>query len=121
MTNQPNCICIGANVLTFMKKGKMYSVWIVLSQQTAHGEKPFCICPAGLSGCCNHVIATLYCMEEYFRLCLNEQDTKGCTEKQQTWNIPRSAKVDARSTNLVSLSKKVHGVEKRPKVYTINK
>lgn len=54
MTSQPNYICIGANVLPSMKKGKMYRVWIVLSQQTAHVEKAFCICPAGLSGCCNH-------------------------------------------------------------------
>ena len=91
----------------------MYCVWIVLSQHTARVEKAFCICPAGLSGCCNHVTATLYCMEEYFRLGLNEDDAKGCTEKRQTWNIPKPSKVDARPTNLVSLTKKVYGVEKR--------
>ena len=60
-------------------------------------------------------------MEEYFRLGINEEEAKGCTEKQQTWNIPRPAKVDARPTNLVTLTKKVYGVEKRPKVYTVNK
>jgi len=93
-------------VLPSMKKGKMHCVWIVLSQHTAHVEKAFCICLAGLSGCCNHPTATLYCVEEYFRLGLNEQDAKGCIEKQQTWNIPRPTKVDARLTNLVSLTKK---------------
>ncbi|XP_065892315.1 uncharacterized protein [Dysidea avara] len=68
-----------------------------------------------------HVTATLYCMEEYFRLGLNEDDAKGCTEKRQTWNIPKASKVDACPTNLVSLTKKVYGVEKRPAVYTVNK
>lgn len=121
MKSQPNYVCIGANVLPSMKKGKLYRVWIVLSVHTARVEKAFCTCPAGLSGCCNHATATLYCMEEYFRLKLNEYDQKGCTEKLQVWNIPKSPKVDARPINLVSLTKKVYGVEKRPKVYAVNK
>ena len=121
MPAQPNYVCIGANVLPSMKKGKLYSVWIVLSEHTARVEKAFCICPAGLSGCCNHVTATLYCMEDYFHLGLNEDDKKGCTEKLQTWNKPKPTKVDARPTNLVTLTKKVYGIEKRPKVYAVNK
>ena len=120
MTNQPNYVCIGADVLPSMKKGK-YHVWIVLSKHTARVEKAFCVCPAGLSGCCNHVTATLYYVEEYFRLKLNEEDEKGCTEKLQIWNIPKPSKVDARPTNLVSLAKKIYGIEKRPRVYTVNK
>jgi len=103
MTNQPNYVCIGANILPSMKKGKLYHVWIVY---TARVEKAFCTCPAGLSGCCNYVTATLYCMEEYFCLKLNEYDLKDCTEKLQVWSIPRSPKVDACPTNLVSLTKK---------------
>lgn len=113
MPTQPNYVCIGANVLPSMKKGKLYSVWIVLSEHTARVEKAFCICPAGLSGCCNHVTATLYCMEDYFHLGLNEDDKKGCTEKLQTWNKPKPTKMDARPTNLVTLTKKVYGIEKR--------
>jgi len=121
MTNQPNYVCIGANVLPSMKKGKLYRVWIVLSEHIARVEKAFCTCPAGLTGCCNHVTATLYCMEEYFRLKLNEYDQKGCTEKLQVWNILKSPKVDAHPINLVSLTKKIYGVEKRPKIYAVNK
>ena len=52
---------------------------------------------------------------------LNEDDKKGCTEKLQTWNKPKPTKVDARPTNLVTLTKKVYGIEKRPKVYAVNK
>jgi len=79
-----------------------------------------CVCPAGLSGCCNHVTATLYYIEEYFRLELDQEDKKGSTEKLQTWIQPRKKKVDACPTNLASLTKSVYGVEKRPKVYKIN-
>ena len=60
-------------------------------------------------------------MEDYFHLGLNEDDEKGCTEKLQTWNIPKPTKVDAHPTNLVTLTKKVCGIKKRPKVYAVNK
>lgn len=121
MPSQHDYVCIVASVLPSMKEDKMYSVRIILSDHTAHIEQAFCVCPAGLSGCCNHITATLYCIEDYFRSGLNEDDQKGCTEKLQTWNQPRRKKVDARPTNLVMLSKKVYGVEKRPKVCNVNK
>ena len=120
MPSLPDYVCIGAAVLPSMKKDKMYNVRIVLSKHTAHVERAICVCPAGLCGCCNHVTATLYCVEDYFRLKLNEEDQKGCTEKLQTWNQPRNKKVDARPTNLVMLTKKVYGVEKRPKLCKVN-
>jgi len=63
----------------------------------------------------------LYCIEDYFRSGINEVDQKACTEKLQTWNQPRRKKVDAQPTNLVMLSKKVYGVEKRPKACNVNK
>ena len=49
----------------------------------------FCTCPAGFSGCCNHITATLYALEDYVHLGLREQEKLGCTEKLQTWNHPR--------------------------------
>ena len=51
---------------------------------------------------------------------MDEEDKKGCTEKLQTWNQPRNKKVDARPTNLVTLTEVVYGVEKRPKLHKIN-
>lgn len=120
MPTQPDFVYIGASVLPSMKKDKMYNVFIILSMLSAKVKTAFCVCPAGLSGCCNHVTATLYCVEDYFRSGMDEEDKKGCTEKLQTWNQPRSKKVDARPTNLVTLTKAIYGVEKRPKPYKTN-
>ena len=33
----------------------------------------YCVCPAGLAGCCNHVAALLYALEEFVRLGLTEE------------------------------------------------
>ena len=33
----------------------------------------YCVCPAGLAGCCNHVAALLYALEEFVRLGLREE------------------------------------------------
>ena len=120
MPTQPDVICIGSSVLPSMKMNKMYNVFIVVSTLTAQVKVAFCVCPAGLSGCCNHVTATRYYIEEYFRLGMDEEDRKGCTEKLQAWIQPRSMKVDARPTDLVRLTKKVYGVEKRPKLCSVN-
>ena len=95
MPSLSDYICIGASVLPSMKKNTKYDVLIVLSIHTAHVRTAICVCPAGLSGCCNHITATLYCIEEYFRLKLNEEDQKGCTEKLQVWNQPKPKRVDA--------------------------
>jgi len=68
MPAQPDVICIGSSVLPSMRKNKMYNVFIVVLTFTVQVKIAFCICPAGLSGCCNHVTATLYYIEENFRL-----------------------------------------------------
>ena len=120
MPSLPEYVCIGASVLPSMKKNKMYNVRVVLSNNTAHVCKAICDCPAGLSGCCNHITATLYCVQEYFHLKINEEDEKSCTEKRQSWNVSKKKKVDARPTKLVTLTKKVYGVEKRPKLCRVN-
>ena len=120
MPSLSDYVCIGASVLPSMKKHTKYDVRIVLSTHTAHVRSAICVCPAGLSGCCNHITATLYCFEEYFRLKLNEEDQKGCTEKLQVWNQPKPARIDARPTNLIMLMKKVYGVEKQTKIYRVN-
>ena len=123
MADQPGYICITATVLPSMRKDRYYNVFIILSDSgnTARVISAHCVCPAGLSGCCNHVTATLYSIEDYFHLKLNEEDQKGCTEKLQRWNQPRKKKVDARPTDLVTLTRKVYGVEKRVKVCSVNK
>ena len=119
MPSLSDYVCIGAAVLPSMKKNKMYNVRIVLSKHTARVERAICVCPAGLSGCCNHITATLYCVEDYFRLKLNEEDQKAALKSCKP-GTSREKKVDAWPTNLVMFDKKVYGVQKRPKVCSIN-
>jgi len=75
-----------------------------------------CSCPAGLSGCCNHVIGTLYCLEDYIHSGLQEDERKGCTERLQTWNHPRKRNVEPKPIDDVYLVKQEYGVEKQIKV-----
>jgi len=84
MPAQPDVICIGSSVLPSMRKNKMYNVFIVVSILTVQVKIVFCVCPAGLSECCHRVTATLYYIEEYFRLGMDVEGRKGCAEKLQT-------------------------------------
>ena len=74
-------ICITANVLPSMKKKQMYRAVIVICEITAKVSAAYCSCPAGLAGCCNHISATLYCLEDYISQRLYEDEERGCTEK----------------------------------------
>ena len=67
---------------------------IVLHKETAKVELAYCICPAGLYGCCNHVTATLYCLEDCIDCGLCEAERLGCAEKLQAWNQPRKKRVE---------------------------
>ena len=87
---------------------------------TARVTSAHCACPAGLSGCCNHVTATLYCLEEYIYLRLYEDELKGCTDRLQLWNQPRKRNVVPLPTDEVIVSKKEYGIDKRLKVHHVN-
>ena len=113
-------VSISSKVLPSMRKDRIYNVIIIICNSTAEVSVAYCGCPAGLSGCCNHVMATLYCLEHYFHEGLFEDDKKGCTERLQMWNHPRKRNVDARPTDEVKMQKEVYGVEKRPKLQSIN-
>ena len=120
MDYKPDYVCIVSRVLPSMKKDRVYSVTIVLQESNCSVSTAYCSCPAGLSGYCNHATATLYCLENYIHLGLQEDEQKGCTERLQTWNQPRMRNAVPRPTDSVTLTKKVFGVQKRPKVLTIN-
>ena len=113
-------VCVKSKVLPSMRKDRMYTTVIVLHNSTAHIASAHCTCPAGLSGCCNHVTATLYCLEEYIYSGLYEDDLKGCTDKLQKWNQPRKRNVEPRPTDEVTPSKQEYEIEKRPKVHRVN-
>ena len=102
-----------------MRKDRTYSVTIFI-HECARVAKAYCSCPAGLSGCCNHVTATLYCLEDYIHSGLQEDERKGCTERLQTWNIPKKLDADPRAIDNVQLIRKQYGVSKRLKAHRIN-
>ena len=120
MPKVPNCACIAAVVLPSMKKDRLYNVCILIHRSNTQVIRAFCTCPAGLSGCCNHVTATLYCLGDYFHCGLQEDEQKGCTDRLQTWNQSRKRNLDARPTDNVKLVKHEHGVEKRVKIHRVN-
>jgi len=121
MLNVPGYICISAKVLPSMRKDRVYHVSIIFKECTARVMCAYCACPAGLSGCCNHVTATLYCLEDYFHLGLHEDEKKGCTDRLQTWNQPRKRNVEPRPTDDVSLTKEQYATKKKLKIQHVNK
>ena len=121
MLSVPGYICIAVKVLLSMRKDRVYHVSIIIKEFIARVMCAYCACPAGLSGCCNHVAATLYCLEDYFHLGLHEDEKKGCTDRLQTWNQPRKRNVEARPTDDVKLTKEQYGVKKKLKIHRVNK
>ena len=116
MPQQLNYIGIRSNVLPSMRKDRVYSTAIILCESIAHVANAHCTCTARLFGCCNHVTATLYCLEEYIHAGLYKDEQIGCTGWLQTWNKPRKRNVKARPTDEVTLNKMEYGIEKRPKL-----
>ena len=51
---------------------------------------------------------------------LYEDELKGCTDRLQTWNIPRKRNVVPLPTDEVTVSKKEYGTDKRCKVHRVN-
>ena len=103
-----------------MRKDRVYNVTIIVRESNARVVTAYCTCPAGLSGCCNHTTATLYCLEDYVHLGLREEEKLGCTERLQKWNQPKKRNVEPRQTDDVSPHKTVYGKEKRSKLQHVN-
>ena len=121
MSSVSDYVCIKATVLPSMRKDRLYHVVIVINETSARAVTACCACPAGLSGCCNHVTATLYCLEDYIHSGLREDEQKGCTDRLQVWNQPRKKNVEPRPTDSVHLTKEEYGVQKRLKIHHVNK
>ena len=87
----PEHSCVRAKALPSMRKDHVYDVMVVFHDASARVILAFCVCPAGLSGCCNHVTATLYCMEDFVKRGLREEAAAGRTEKLRTNGCERSS------------------------------
>ena len=85
-----------SKVLPSMKKGKVYTVKIILSSN-ANITTAFCCCPAGVDGRCNHLAATMFSLEDKTSMdnCMAAAEAISktpenipCTSKPCTWNVP---------------------------------
>jgi len=120
MPHEVDYVCVRSSILPSMRKDHIYIAKIFLCESTATVVSAYCTYTAGLCGCCNHVTATLYYMEEYINTGLCDDELIGCTDRLQTWIKPRKQNVAARPTDEVVLSKVEYGTEKRAKLHRIN-
>ena len=71
-----------------------YTVWALLQKdktdQPGRGViNPYCLCTAGLLGCCNHVVAMLFCVETAV---MQDLTKPTCTSQKSSWNVPKGIK-----------------------------
>ena len=78
-----NALLLKAFVRPSMEKKPARPLWIFFTENKP--SKAFCRCPAGKSGLCCHVSATLYALEEHSRTS-NLTLELACTSKLQTWH-----------------------------------
>ena len=75
-----------------MKKNQ-YLNYVHLCQKEGDILYAKCNCKAGMGGCCKHVAAVLFQLNEYKQLNLNSVPfDKTCTEVLQQWHVPAEGK-----------------------------
>jgi len=99
-------VCIAATVFPSMRKDQIYYVTIVIDESSAYVATACCACPASLSGCCNHVTATLYCFEDYTHCGLINRKVV------QSFYKCGTSQEKERPTDDVCLSKQEYGIKK---------
>ena len=53
--SQSDIVHVMSVVLPSMRKDRVYNVTIIIRESSAHVVTAYGTCPAGLSGCCNHL------------------------------------------------------------------
>ena len=104
-TVNENALLLKAFVRPSMENKPARPLWILFTENKP--SKAFCRCPAGMSGLCCHVSATLYALEEHSRTS-NLTLELACTSKLQTWhkNKPWRGKLTEISNIKVESAKK---------------
>ena len=89
-----NTLFIRANCLPEMRKDWVYNILMKLNNRSFEIRSTHCGCPAGRGpgASCKHIAAFCYALEEFARL-KQLPDLLSCTDKLQTWNQPRSRKL----------------------------
>ena len=91
LQDDPERCYVRCKVLPSMRRTQLYRARILLRRE-GFVEVAYCVCTAGLAGCCNHTAALLYALEEFVRIGLREEP-ESPTSRLCTWNRPRSKKV----------------------------
>ena len=115
LPDSPGLCYVRAQVLPSMVKTKKYSVKLCLTDR-GDVHTAYCVCFAGLAGCCNLVAALLYALEEFVRLGMREESKLPCTSRLQQWNRPRCRSVPPRRVIDAVVIKEEYGKQKRWKV-----
>ena len=85
---------VKAAVHESMKK-QSYVVYVHLNQLNGEVVHANCACVAGKSGCCKHVAALLYQINDFIQLEISEvPDDLTCTQLFQQWHVLRSDETD---------------------------
>ena len=79
--SQPDFVFVATTILPSMCKYHTYHVTLIIKKPKAHVITAYYTCLAGLSWYCNHITASLYCIEDYVHMGLREEEPKGCTQK----------------------------------------
>ena len=111
-----------SKVQPLMKKGKVYTVKIILSLN-GNITTAFCCCPAGVDGRCNHLAATLFSLEDKTSMdnglaaaetIRKTPENIPCTSKPCTWNVPAGKrKQEPQPIQSVKFSKHEYGKVKK--------
>ena len=98
------------NVLPSMKKCDPHRTMACL-RPDGMVKAAICTCTAGLAGCCNHVAALLYALEEFVRFGLKSEDLMSPISRLCQWNRPRSRKVVPQRVADIQLRKASFGTK----------
>lgn len=94
---------------SYAKSGAAYTVRIIVNS-SGDIEKAHCPCPAGVDGRCNHLVATLFAVEDKQRNFVNETEnisSAPCTSKPCKWSVPPKKKCQPTAIQDVSFTKHV--------------
>ena len=96
---------ISCECLPEMKKDRVYQINVTIELVSSDVVFSECSCPAGLGphGSCKHIAATLYALEDFYRMyqSAKEQDDESCTSRLQIWNQPRKRQLDSKKSSMI--------------------
>ena len=85
------------------RKTQPHKTNLCLFSDTGMVKMALCTCTFGLGGCCNHVAALLYALEEFARFGPREKDVDSPTSRLCKWNHSRARREMARRVVVVRL------------------